>query len=141
MHIHRRRQKKTAINITSLIDVLFLLLIFFMLSSTFKEQPGMKLELPESETAEKSEIKDLILHITLDDKKTVSLRLNNKSIALDNLAASFKEIGGLESQSLTLKADQHVEHGTIVKIMDIAKQNNIKKIIIATRIPVQKKDS
>ena len=63
MQFHEKKRRKVIINITSLIDVLFLLLIFFMVSSTFVEQPGMKLELPESKSSSTEKIKELILEI------------------------------------------------------------------------------
>lgn len=136
MNILRKRRRKTSINITSLIDVLFLLLIFFLVSSTFKDQPGMKLELPESQTAEQEQIKDLILTIEFDQSQTMRMRLNNEQVTMETLADHFKKLEPkLENPDLTLKADRSVDHGTVVQVMDIAKQNNIKKIIIATRFP------
>ncbi|MCP4221395.1 MAG: biopolymer transporter ExbD, partial [bacterium] len=61
MQFRTKEKRKVMINITSLIDVLFLLLIFLMVSSTFLEQPGIKLELPESESAANVEKKDYTL--------------------------------------------------------------------------------
>ncbi|MBN2384206.1 biopolymer transporter ExbD [bacterium] len=136
MKLFRAHRRKTSINITSLIDVLFLLLIFFLLSSTFKEQPGMELELPESQTAEQEEIKDLVLVVDFDQANALQYKLNNTLISPGALAARLKELATSRNLSeLTLKADQKVPHGTVVHIMDLAKQNNIKKIIIATRYP------
>jgi len=136
MRLLRPHRRKMTINITSLIDVLFLLLIFFLLSSTFKEQPGMKLELPESQTAEQEEVKELILIIDFDAEQNLQFRLNNVPLTLDVLADRFKElVKASAGPTMTLKADRKVPHGTIVQVMDLARQNNIKKIVIATRFP------
>ncbi|MBC8185198.1 biopolymer transporter ExbD [candidate division KSB1 bacterium] len=130
MQLLEKKRRKVIINITSLIDVLFLLLIFFMVSSTFVEQPGMKLELPESESSTMERIKELVLEINQDG----SIFLNESPIQLDSLENKFKKLlPALESPSLILKADKSVPHGTVVKVMDKAKISGLEKLIIATK--------
>ena len=130
MQLKKRKSRKILINITSLIDVLFLLLIFFMVSSTFIEKPGMELELPESETSTLKEIKDLVLQIQADE----TMFLNGQRIEWQNLKGSIEqEYKQNPDASLILKADKEVKHGSVVRVMDIAKQVGIKKLIIATR--------
>jgi biopolymer transport protein ExbD len=131
MQFHEKKRRKIIINITSLIDVLFLLLIFFMVSSTFVEQPGMKLELPESKSSTTEKIKELILEINADQ----SMVLNQESVTLENLEQKFKQLlPSLEEKSLVLKADKSVPHGTVVKVMDLAKLSGLEKLIIATQV-------
>jgi len=131
MQLHEKKRRKVLINITSLIDVLFLLLIFFMVSSTFIEQPGMKLELPESKSALIEKIKDLVLQINADG----TMVLNDENVRLENLEELFKQmLPKLEEKSLVLKADKSVPHGTVVKVMDLAKLSGLEKLIIATQI-------
>ena len=130
MQLKRRKSRKILINITSLIDVLFLLIIFFMVSSTFVEKPGMDLELPESETSTLKEIKDLVLQIQADE----TMFLNNKPVEWYDLKGSFEqEYKQNQDAALILKADKDVRHGSVVRVMDIAKQVGIKRLIIATR--------
>ena len=131
MQFHEKKKRKVIINITSLIDVLFLLLIFFMISSTFVEQPGMKLELPESKTSTTEKIKELILEINTDQ----SMILNQEPVTLEDLEQKFKELlPSLEEKSLVLKADKSVPHGVVVKVMDQAKLSGLEKLIIATQV-------
>ena len=131
MQFSEKRQRKPIINITSLIDVLFLLLIFFMISSTFVEQPGMRLELPESKPSTTEKIRDLVLEITADG----SLILNDNPVSLDNLEKQLKEmLPRLEEKSIVLKADKTIPHGTVVKVMDIARLSGLEKLVIATTI-------
>lgn len=133
------RKKKPIINITSLIDVLFLLLIFFMVSSTFKEQPGMKLELPASKSYEKTEIKDLVLRVQKSGADSATFFLNSDPVALDSLPALLKNaLPKLKEETLTIKADKAISHGIVVKVMDLAKQNGFKKLVIATKIQERK---
>lgn len=131
MQILEKKRKKVVINITSLIDVLFLLLIFFMVSSTFLEQPGMKLELPETKSNAPEKIENFILEITPDGAMT----LNGESVRIDNLEGKFKEmLPNVQEKSLVLKADKNVPHGDVVKVMDLAKLSGLEKIVIATKV-------
>ena len=131
MQFHEKKRRKVTINITSLIDVLFLLLIFFMISSTFVEQPGMKLELPESKSSTTEKIKELILEINSEQ----SMVLNQEPVTIENLEQKFRDLlPSLEEKSLVLKADKNVSHGTVVKVMDLAKLCGLEKLIIATQI-------
>ena len=131
MQLLEKKRRKVIINITSLIDVLFLLLIFFMVSSTFLEQPGMKLELPETESHSQEKIENFVLEITTDEQ----MFLNSESVTFDNLEQQFKELlPSVEQKTLILKADKNVAHGKVVKAMDIAKLSGLQKIVIATKI-------
>jgi len=126
----RPRRSKVIINITSLIDVLFLLLIFFMVSSTFLEQSGMKLELPSSKSHTTTERKDLTLFVGA----TGELSLNGQVVTMETLAASLQDrLAEAEEPILIIKADQEVSHGLVVRIMDISRQSGIKRLVIATK--------
>jgi len=131
MQFQEKKHRKVSINITSLIDVCFLLLIFLMVSTTFVEQPGMKLELPESKSATTEQIKDLALEIKADGV----MFLNQEPVTLENLEQQFKKfLPNLEEKSLILRADKNVPHGTVVKVMDLAKLSGLEKLIIATQV-------
>jgi biopolymer transport protein ExbD len=124
-------KRKPVINITSLIDVLFLLLIFFMVSSTFLEQPGIKLELPRAQSAVATEQQEYTLFLD----KNGEMFLNEDKVTLDNLEKQLKEVlPNMKEKALILKADQDASHGMVVRVMDIAKQSGIKKLIIGTKL-------
>jgi len=131
MQLRTRRKQKVLINITPLIDVLFLLLIFFMVSSTFLEQPGIKLELPQAQSAVVVEQKDYVLFV---DKES-NMFLNDKAIRMQDLEAKIKEaLPKMKDMALVLNADQEVSHGFVVRVMDIAKRSGVKKLIIGTKL-------
>jgi len=124
-----KKKSKMLLNITPLIDVLFILIIFFAVSSTFLEQPGIKLALPKAKKTDLQKIEKAVLFITVDNK----LFFRGKEISLENLAPMLKD--AMEQsldRSLIVNADKEVHHGFVVKIMDIAKQNGVKKLVIAT---------
>lgn len=131
MKFKTRTKRKPLINITSLIDVLFLLLIFLMVSSTFIEQPGIKLDLPEAQSSTLFEQKEYILYIDKEGK----LFLNEVETPLGDLEDKIKSaLPGMKDQSLILKADQGTTHGVVVKAMDIIKKSGVKRLIIGTKL-------
>ncbi|HLP49041.1 MAG TPA: biopolymer transporter ExbD [Candidatus Kapabacteria bacterium] len=130
MQFTTRKRRKVLINITSLIDVMFMLLVFLMISSTFLDQPGIKLELPSAQSSVVVEQKDYVLFVD----KAGKMFLNNNGIALDNLEAGIKDaLPNMKDSALILKADQDVSHGAVVKIMDIVRKSGVKKLIIGTK--------
>ncbi len=131
MRFKTKARRKITINITSLIDVLFLLLIFLMVSSTFLEQPGIKLDLPEAQSAVVVEQKEYILFV--DKEKNVFL--NDFPVPLDQLEEKLKEVlPKMKDGALILKADQDVSHGLVVRIMDNIKKSGVKRLVIGTKL-------
>ena len=131
MQFNIKKKRRVTINITSLIDVLFLLLIFFMVTSSFLEQPGMKLELPSALSAEVARIEKLVLYIGPEEE----IVFNDRVVALDSLEHVMAEaIPRAEERTLVLKADRTVQHGTVVAVMDIAKRVGLEKLVVGTRI-------
>ena len=131
MEFEGRRRISTHLNIAPLIDVVFLLLIFFMLSSHFVTQPGIKITLPSAITARLHPEEDIIISITEDS----NLYLNAKRVTLENLLEQLKiEITKTGKDTVIIKADEKIDLGLAVKVMDIAKQADAQRLIISTRL-------
>ena len=129
MQFMTKSKRRIIINITSLIDVLFLLLIFFIVSSTFLEQPGMELELPKTEAQPPQRMEGYTVFVTTDEK----VFLNEEEISLEALPGRLTEIAPeTEEDGLILKADENVRYGLVVEVMDIAKQSGIGRLVVAT---------
>lgn len=125
------------INITPLIDIVFLLLIFFMVSTTFVESQGVQVKLPQASSAATTDSKeDVIVSI----KKDGSIFIDEKPVALSNLKSVFRKAtqGGKEP-TLIVRADQASQHGKVVSVMDAAHSEGIKRIAIATTPETQRK--
>lgn len=129
MQFRDKPKKRVIINITSLIDVLFLLLIFFMVSSTFLEHPGMKLDLPKTREHEQVRAEEYTLFITPEE----TLFLNEEPVTLRTLPGRLKEIAAdVEETGLILKADEGIRYGLVVEVMDLVKQGGIVRLVVAT---------
>ncbi len=130
MKLLEKSPKKLLINITPLVDVLFILIIFFVVTSTFIEQPGVKLELPKASTARPEKVEKAVLVITRDEK----IFFRSQPVTLEKLPAVIRQTMEQSSDhSLIINADEHVEHGFVIRVMDIARQNGVQKVVIATR--------
>jgi biopolymer transport protein ExbD len=130
MQLQAKPRRKVAINVTSLIDVIFMLLLFFMITSTFLEQPGIKLELPTAKTSVNAEPQEYVLTV---DKKG-ELFLNRQPVPLPGLEAEIRKVlPKMKEGALVLKADQDISHGLVVRVMDLAKRAGVKKLIIGTK--------
>ena len=133
MKITKPKQKKLlSINLTSLIDVLFILIIFFSVSSTFLEQPGIELDLPEAESSDQYTTQKVILYIDADK----NIFLNDRLISLNTMVSDLQQLKEFSKEkSIVIKADEKVEHGKVIEIMDILRNNGVYKLVISTVIP------
>jgi biopolymer transport protein ExbD len=113
------------IDIAPLIDCIFLLLIFFMLTSNFVVMPGINVKLPKALTSEQVDVRSLTLVVSSED-----------IVYLQDKPYSFKEVEDLlkknKYDSIFIKADRDASLGVVVRIWDICKKLEIEKIGIAT---------
>ena len=110
MKLLEKAPKKVALNITPLIDVLFILIIFFTVSSTFLEQPGIELSLPDAESGQAHTAQKVMIFVDKDE----NVYLNDRKIPIDSLAVrTVNLIKDQSEKSVILRADKSVEHGTV----------------------------
>jgi len=119
--------EKGQLDIAPLIDVVFLLLIFFMLTSSFIFQPGIKINLPKALTSEVIHRENLIIVITDKD----SLHINDRLIDGEELSSRL-EIARKEAKPILIKADRKASLGKVVEVWDLCRAGGIEKINIAT---------
>ncbi len=124
-----------SMDMTPMIDCVFQLLIFFMVTTVFAVQSGLKVDLPTSSTSDAPPEKDL--SIVISDKGEMDL--NGTRVTMENLETRLrqeKEIFG--SKVLIIKADKKAMHGIVVDVMDAAKVVGIEQLAIATDIEEKK---
>lgn len=132
----RKKRQPPAVIIVALIDVLIVVLIFLMVTTTFKKtQPTLKLALPESSHSTKagsSENPPLI--ISIEQNGNLRFGPDSKLYTPDDLKQELLAAAAKDPQlKLTLRADTKAPFGRIVKVMDIAKEANIKTIDAFTK--------
>ncbi len=132
--VHRRRSPPAVI-IVALIDVLVVLLIFLMVTTTFKQQPSLKLALPESATAQKTGAEEhppLVVNIDADGN--FRFGENNLPLTLDQLRAQLRAATAKAADvKLAIRADKKAPWFRIVNVMDLAKEMRIKNLSAFTK--------
>ena len=128
MRFKRRSSMATElIDLTPLINVFFLLFIFFVFTSSFIFQPGIKVSLPKAVTSEVVQGESVVIIVTKNDK----IYLNERDIAQDELASSLRLIAKNKG-SLLIKADSRSSLGRVVEIWDMARSEGVSQVGIAT---------
>jgi biopolymer transport protein ExbD len=131
----RKRRQPPAIIIVALIDILIVLLIFLMVTTTFKQQPALKLALPESSQAQKTGAQEHApLVITIDTQGSLRLGAEGKPVTADRLKDELLNAAAKDPDiRLAISADKSAPFGQIVKVMDAAKEAKIKAVTAFTK--------
>lgn len=126
-HRHRRRPM---INLTSLIDVLFILLLFLMVSTTFRQQLGVDITLPKAATAGQKSVVDHEIAVTA----TGDLYFGSSKVNENELRAGISELLKREPDAtLVLRADEGADFGPVLTAIDVAREVGGNKLVIPTR--------
>ncbi len=133
MQLRKVQKEQPEINLTSLIDVVFLLLIFFMISTTFEQSSALQINLPAaSDDQNESPPQPVMLEIdargnmALDDRRLP----DNEAETVHN--ALSEQLGSIQNSSLVISADENVAHKHVVTVMDMAGKLGITNLAIAT---------
>ncbi len=124
-----KRKSSLLVDLSPLIDVVFLLLIFFMVSTRFKDDHGLDLALPSSESRQKSETETLTILID----KSQNILVDSQTIAKTELKTHIEGLlAQRDNKMVVLKVDQTVNHGLVVEVMDAAKSAGAEGLTFAT---------
>jgi len=128
-------KKSASFNLTPLIDVVFLLLIFFMLTTTFVNlENRIKVNLPTGDFAAAEPSENIIVTITENNTIYLNGKLIDPLKLTESVAAEIKE----EPEKIViLEADKNVLHGKVIRVMDLLKKGGAERIAIATQ-PTEK---
>jgi len=139
MHFSVRKRRNTpTVIIVALVDVLVVLLIFLMVTTTFKQQPTLKLALPESASAQKSGVTTneppfVINIMSSAASNVIVLGADKMPIPFDTLKGRLQaEVAKNPQLKLVINADRNTSFYRIVNVMDIAKELKIKSVSAAT---------
>ena len=127
-----RKKRAPSIIIVSLVDILTILLIFFVVSTTFKkDQPEVQINLPESKTATKAPAELEHAIVTVDEIDDI--KLDGRPIDVDELEDAVRNLSPTQKASLALQADKKASFGAIVKVMDALKLAGVRNLPAFTR--------
>lgn len=123
----RLKMEKGMIDLTPMVNIFFLLFVFFLFTSSFIFQPGIKVSLPKAVTSEVIQLDNVTITVTKDDK----IYLEDKQITIADLVSRLK-ILAKEKMGLLIKADNRAPLGRIVEIWDACRTEGVSQINIAT---------
>jgi biopolymer transport protein ExbD len=112
--VEKQSQRRVTLDMSPMMDIVFLLLIFFLVTSTFLPDAGMDLELPESTTAAPSDMAPTMISVAEDG----ALQLDGEAITVQELQQRVAALPEADRQRITIRADARVDYGVIVRIID-----------------------
>src|SRR5258708_22194406 len=132
----RKRRQVPAVIIVALIDILIVLLIFLMVTTTFKQQPALKLVLPESKQAKQGTADNSHTLIVTIAKEEPHFYLGRHSITSERLQQELRASAARDPElSVSLQPDTGAPFGEVLKVWDAAKLSGIHSIHVLTKPP------
>ena len=129
MQFHpRKRRQPPAVIIVALIDILIVLLIFLMVTTTFKQQPALKLALPESSQAQKTGAAETPpLVVSIDPEGRLRLGADARPVTIERLKEELLvAVAKNPDLKLAISADKSAPIGQVIKVMDVSKESKLK---------------
>ena len=125
-----KKRTRPTIRLTALIDIVFLLLIFFLLTSTFVEHAGVQIEVPEFESEGSSLSPEMIVEIDKDGQ----FFIDNTLVNSHQLTLILKmRIKSLAKDTVVIQSDRRVEYDYVVQAIDAAKLAGAKNLVLAAK--------
>jgi len=127
----KRHHKLTSgqLDMAPLIDCVLLLMIYFMLTSSFIMQPGLKIKLPEAKTTEQGVPQPVLVSVT----QTNTTFFQARQVTISELEVLLAPEGKKGKFALVVMGDQTARHGLVVKVLDIARLAGAEKLVVATQ--------
>lgn len=123
----RRRRRETVVDLTPLIDIVFQLLIFFLLTATFQDTPSFKVKLPKAKNTDVSkEPKSVVVTLGSDG----TYEVEGKTMDASELELRLCAAAQGESDGVSIKADESTPHKYVVEVMGLAKTCGLNKLSI-----------
>lgn len=132
MNFAIRRREPSRVDVTPLIDIIFQLVLFFMVSTTFVTSPGIQVDLPRSSAQTIiREKQDINVWMTAEG----TVYLDREPMTWDGLSSRFDYAAMHDPSTMVIiKADTDVDHGRVVAIMDLARGRGLSRLAIATEV-------
>jgi biopolymer transport protein ExbD len=133
MRFRRKFEPQAAVNLVPMVDVVFQLVLFFLVSTTLALVPGIRLKLPASGTPERVPVRQLVVTVA----SPTALWINNEPVAspsaMNDRLAAMSEADRAALQSVIIEADQQVPYGLMVEVLDALRRNGLKDVGLRTR--------
>ncbi len=116
------------LNLIPLIDIIMFLLIFFISTTSFVEEPGVQVDKPQAASAKQLDKSSIIFAVTSDGK----IAYGGKEVGLGGVRPTVERLCGKEPLPVVIKADENARSGLLIRVLDEAKLGGAKDVSIAT---------
>ena len=125
-------EEDSSIDITPMLDVVFILLIFFIVTATFIKEPGLKVERPAAVTAELKPSASILIAIGPDG----AIWIDRKKKDIRDVRATIERLFADNPKgSVVIQADKLAKNAVLIEVMDAAREANVKEIAVSAEIP------
>lgn len=131
MRFRRRLSPNANVDLVPMIDVVFQLVVFFMLTSTFVMTPGIAIDLPESSSSEPVVINRLVVTVVSRGE----IYINQRPVNLETMQAALDEVAPEENDqplSVIIEGDSSVPYQTMVQVLDVLRRNGYRGVALRT---------
>ncbi|MGB2078606.1 MAG: ExbD/TolR family protein [Vibrio sp.] len=123
-----RAKEEAQVDLTSMLDIVFIMLIFFIVTSSFVSESGVEVNRPQASHASAQDDAGIFIAVTADN----AVFIDKKQVDMERVEATLAQLTTDKADpSLVIQADEHAYNGTVVKVMDAAKGAGIAKIALA----------
>ena len=125
-------EEDSAIDMTPMLDIVFIMLIFFIVTSTFVKESGINVSRPQAQTAVRQELASILVAIDAEG----GVWINRRQVDIRAVRANIQRLHAENPKgSVVIQADKHSQTGVLVEVMDQAKQAGVKNVAIAAIQP------
>ena len=130
MNLRQRVSEEPEINVISMVDIVLVLLLFFMVTSSFVHQSHLSMELPKAQQATAGEPKT---PITIDLSAAGQVRMNKQVVPMSDLAGQLKALAAKDPERvIVLRADKNTTQQYVIDVLDAAQEAGLTRISFAT---------
>jgi biopolymer transport protein ExbD len=124
-------EEKSEVNLTPMLDVVFIMLIFFIVTASFVKEAGIDVNRPDAATAERKEKGNILVAISADDQIWIDRRLVDPRALRANIERMHAEN---PNGAVVIQADKKSTNGLLVQVMDASRQAGVKNVSIAAEV-------
>lgn len=115
IRLHRGHSEGTGLMLTPLIDIMFLITIFFVLTSSYSQQPALEVNLPQASSGKPALTREITVVLEADG----TIKVSGQAVTLDSLAGFLQQTaGGEKPPTVLLMGDQSIPYGLLIQVMD-----------------------
>ena len=126
-----REQDETEVNVTPMLDVVFIMLIFFIVTASFVKEAGIDVSRPSAASAERKERGNILVAITVNDQ----IWIDRRQVDRRSLRANIERLHAENPQgSVVIQADKGSKNGVLVQVIDAARLAGVKSVSLAAEV-------